>query len=82
MDRIREEFERFLIEDNMEYHNFAMKCKRPNKYNAALGFIAGYKSRDEEIKKLRGNLEIVLKSLIAKDYIAAIEILSEILEGE
>lgn len=52
MDKIREEFERFLIEDNMEYHEFAMKCKNPKQYKAALGYIAGYKSRDEGVQKL------------------------------
>ena len=36
----------------------------------------------KENKKLKEELQIVYKSLIAKDYIAAVELLSEILEAD
>ena len=36
----------------------------------------------DQVEKVYSNLRIVSKSLIAKDYIAAEELLSEILEGE
>ncbi len=41
-------------------------------------FQAGYKTGENEIKK---SLEMVNKSIQSKDYVAAVEILSEILQG-
>ncbi len=72
MDKIREELSNTIVSEILFHDGVNEGYFR----REVLKLLVNYdKSKDEDLK-------IVLKSLIAKDYIAAIEILSEILEGE
>lgn len=57
MDKIREEFVKFNSRENYSDDEFKFAKKTPHYLHKAGAFYAGYKSRDEEIKKLNYKIE-------------------------